>query len=618
MTAHSGTEGTATKTATRDLFRRVFAVLKPPPDMTLSQWADEKRVLSKKTSAEPGRWKTSKAPYQREIMDAISDVTVQKVVVMSAAQIGKTDGFILNPIGYYMDYDPSPIMVMQPNLQMGESFSKDRLSPIIQDTPALHEKVSDKTRNSGNTILHKEFPGGHITIVGANSPSGLRSRPIRILLADEIDGYPPTAGKDGDPLLLASKRLTTFWNKKEVFISTPTIKGASRIEIEFENSTQEIWHVPCPSCGEYQPLEWGQIHFDKNNLDEIGYVCEKCGTLSSEIEWKELFIKGKFVPRFPERTVRGFYLNSLASLFVDWRETVEKFLVANEEKKKGNIEMLKAWTNTEMAQTWEEEGVEISDDSLYNRREKYNCEVPNGVLILTAGIDTQDDRFEIEVVGWGVDRESWGIRYQIIYGDLKQQAVWDSLSDFLNQTFTRKDGTKLKIIRACMDAGGHFFNQVCKFCKERYSRGILPIRGRGGADVPYIPRASKNNRANTPLFTLGVDTGKELIYQSLEVQEEGANYCHFPRDKGRGYTVDYFKGLTAERRVMTYKKGRAQFVWELKKHGTKRNEPLDCRNYAQAALEISGVVLKKKDESTTVAAGSGKKRRGRKTRSGGI
>lgn len=606
------------KTATRDLFRRVFAVLKPPPDMTLSQWADAKRVLSKKTSAEPGRWKTSKAPYQREIMDAISDVAVQKVVVMSAAQIGKTDGFILNPIGYYMDYDPSPIMVMQPNLQMGESFSKDRLSPMIQDTPALREKVSDKTRNSGNTILHKEFPGGHITIVGANSPSGLRSRPIRILLADEIDGYPATAGKDGDPLLLASKRLTTFWNKKEVFISTPTVKGASRIEIEFENSTQEIWHVPCPACGEYQPLEWAQVHFDKNNLDEINYVCEKCGTVSSEVEWKELFVKGKFFPRFPERTVRGFYLNSLASLFVEWREIVEKFLVANDEKKKGNIEMLKAWTNTEMAQTWEEEGSEIDNDSLYQRREKYNCEVPNGVLVLTAGIDTQDDRFEIEVVGWGVDRESWGIKYQIIYGNLDQQPVWDSLDAFLNQTFTRADGSKMKIIRACMDAGGHYFNQVLKFCKKRFARGILPIRGRDGFDVPYIPRPSKNNREQTPLFTLGVDTGKALVYQALAVTEEGANYCHFPRESDRGYTEDYFKGLTAERMVLTYTKGKAHYVWRLKENWTKRNEPLDCRDYARAALEISGVVLKKKDENTTIAAGKSGKRRGRQTRSGGI
>lgn len=605
------------KTATHNLFKRIFTILQPPPDMTLTQWADEFRVLSKKTSAEPGRWRTSKAPYQRDIMNAISDMSVQKVVVMSAAQIGKTDGFILNPIGYFMHYDPAPIMIMQPNLQMGESFSKDRLSPMINDTPVLRDKVNDKSRNSGNTILHKEFPGGHITIVGANSPSGLRSRPIRILLADEIDGYPATAGKDGDPLLLASKRLTTFWNKKEVFISTPTVKGASRIDVEFENSTQEIWHIPCPSCGELQALEWAQVSFDKDNLNEINYVCAKCGVVHSEVEWKEQFNKGKFIPRYPERKVRGFYLNSLASLFVEWKEIVEKFVVANEEKKKGNIELLKAWTNTEMGQTWEEEGSEIEHDALYKRREKYNCEVPAEVICLTAGVDTQDDRFEIEVVGWGVDRESWGIKYQILYGDLKQQRVWDDLDTFLNQTFTRSDGAKLKIVRTCMDAGGHFFNQVCKFCKDRFARGIFPIRGKGGFDVPYIPRPSKNNRVQTPMFTLGVDTGKALIYQSLSVEEDGANYCHFPREKEKGYTEEYFKGLTAERMVLTYKKGKAQYVWKLKENGTKRNEPFDCRNYAQAALEISGVVLKKQEKIADPAAQT-VKRRGRRSRSGGI
>jgi len=585
--------------------------------MTLTEWADEKRVLSKKTSAEPGRWKTSKAPYQREIMNAISDVGVQKVVVMSAAQIGKTDGFILNPIGYFMDYDPAPIMVMQPNLQMGESFSKDRLTPMLRDTPALRDKVNDKARNSGNTILHKEYPGGHVTIVGANSPSGLRSRPIRILLADEIDGYPATAGKDGDPLLLASKRLTTFWNKKEVFISTPTVKGVSRIEIEFENSTQEIWHVPCPHCGEYQELEWGQVSFDKDNLSEINYVCLKCGVIDSEIAWKDLFVNGKFIPRFPDRKVRGFFLNSLASLFVEWKEIVEKFLVANEEKKKGNIELLKAWTNTEMGQTWEEEGNEIEHDALYRRREKYNCEIPNEVICLTAGVDTQDDRFEIEVVGWGVERESWGIKYQILYGDLKQQRIWDDLKAFLSQTFTRADGTKLKLLRTCVDMGGHFHNEVIKFCKPLFPT-VLPIRGRGGFDVPYIPRPSKNNRLQTPMWTLGVDTGKALIYQSLAVEEEGANYCHFPRDKDAGYTEDYFKGLTAERMVMTYKKGKAQYVWKLKENGTKRNEPLDCRNYAQAALEIAGgiSVLKKQERAETTAAPV--KKRGRGVRGQGV
>lgn len=604
------------KKATINLFEKIFSALKPPPDMTISQWADEFRRLSSESSAEPGRWKTTKAPYQREIMDAISDLKVQKVVVMSAAQIGKTDGFILNPIGYFMHYDPSPIMVLQPTIQMAETFSKDRLSPMLRDTPVLKERVNDKSRNSGNTILQKIFPGGHVTMVGANSASSLASRPIRILLADEIDRYPATAGNEGDPLLLAGKRLTTFWNKKEICVSTPTIKGLSRIEVEFEHSTQEEWNVPCPECGEYQPMEWARVIFNKENLDEISFACEKCGVVLSEVEWKEQYQKGKFVAKHPDRKVRGFHLNALSSLFVEWKEIVQKFITANEEKKKGNIELLKVWTNTEMGQTWEEEGEQLEKDVLYKRREKYNCEVPEDVICLTAGIDTQDDRFEIEVVGWGEGKESWGIKYQVIYGDLKLKNVWDELDMFLDQTFTRTDGAKLKIICACMDSGGHFTNSVYKFCKARIARRIFAIKGKGGAEVPYFNKPSTSNREKTPLFTIGVDTGKALLYQRLAVEEEGPNYCHFPKEKDKGYTQEYFKGLTAEKMVMTYKKGKAQYVWTLKDGGYKRNEPLDVRNYATVALEIANPVLKKPDKTEATAAQT--KKRGRRSRSGGI
>ncbi|MBE6012095.1 MAG: phage terminase large subunit family protein [Lachnospiraceae bacterium] len=601
------------KKATVDLFTKIFNVLEPPPDMTISQWADEYRRLSPESASEPGRWKTSRAPYQREIMNAISDVTVTKVVVMSAAQIGKTDMCLLNSIGYYMHYDPSTIMVLQPTIQMAETFSKDRLSPMLRDTPVLKDKVNNKNRNSGNTILQKIFPGGHVTMIGANSSSSLASRPMRILLADEIDRYPATAGNEGDPLLLAIKRLATFWNKKIVCVSTPTIKGLSRIEIEYEHSTQEVWNVPCPDCGKYSPLEWANIVFDKNNLDEIRCACPHCGVISSESEWKELFIKGKFVAKYPNRKVRGFHLNSLASLFVEWREIVEKFLTANEEKKKGNIELLKVWTNTEMGQTWEEEGTAIETNDLYKRREKYNCEVPEDVICLTAGVDTQDDRFEIEVVGWGIEKENWGIKYQKIYGDLKQPEIWNDLDNFLNQTFTRADGAKLKIACTCMDSGGHFTNQVYKFCKDREARRIYAIKGKGGAEVPYINQPTRSNRAKTPLFTLGVDTGKSLLYQRLSVEKEGPNYCHFPKENDKGYDENYFKGLTSEKLVMSYKRGKAQYVWTLKDSGYKANEPLDLRNYATAAVEIMNPLLKKQENKASTV-----KKRGRRQITGGI
>ncbi len=580
------------KKNTFDLLCKIFEGLKPPPPITITEWADEYRRLSPEASAEPGRWKTSKAPYQKEIMDAIGEVGVEKVVVMSAAQIGKSDACILNPLGYYMHYDPSPIMILQPTIQMAEAFSKDRISPMLRDTPILQDKVDDKSRTSGNTILQKIFPGGHVTMVGANSPSSLASRPIRILLADEIDRYPVTAGTEGDPLLLATKRLTTFWNKKIVCVSTPTIKDLSRIEVEYEHSTQGEWNIPCPHCGEYNPLEWAYIKFDKEDLSEIEYTCRHCGAIASEYAWKSNFDKGKFIFKYPRRAVKGFHLNALASLFVSWADIVEKFLVANEEKKKGNIELLKAWTNTEMGQTWEEEGEQIDQDELMNRLEEYGCEVPEEVIVLTAGVDVQDDRFEVEVVGWGEEKESWGIYYKKIYGDLKTETVWQDLDNFLGRTFETKDGRQLKIYSTCIDSGGHFTQEVYKFTKKRIARRIWAIKGRGGSQTPYYSKPSTSNAYKTPLFTLGVDTGKALLYQRLAVEEPGPNYCHFPEEEGRGYTEEYFKGLTSEKLVCTYKKGRAQHVWKVKK-GIKRNEPLDIRNYATAALEITSPILKK-------------------------
>ena len=601
----------------KTIYRRIFSKLKPPPEMKMSDWADQYRRLSQGASAEPGRWRTEKVPHQKEIMDTIADVKVKKVVVMSSAQIGKTEGAVLNTIGYYMHYDPAPVLIMQPTIQMAEAFSKDRLSKMLQDTPVLSGLVNDKGRNTGNTILQKIFPGGHITMVGANSPSSLASRPIQILLADEVDRYPATAGKEGDPLFLASERLTTFWNSKEVYVSTPTIKDASRIEIEYQHSSQGEWNVPCPECGELQPLEWSGVVFDRDNLDSIQYACAKCGCISPEAAWKKHFKEGRYIHADPENPVKGFHLNALGSTLAQWKDIAEKFILANEEKKKGNIEPLKSWTNTKMGQTWEEEGTQVDDEELLKRRERYNCEVPPEVLYLTAGVDTQDDRFEIEVVGWGAEYESWGIQYSVLYGDTSnlQHQVWADLDAFLAQTFQKPDGTRMKIICTCVDSGGHRTNQVYKFCKARFNRRIFAIKGSNDSAAAYIQKPTKSNREQAYLFTLGVDTGKSLLLQRLQVEEEGPGYCHFPKEENKGYGESYFIGLTAEKQVLVYKKGRPFFEWRIKDAAHKRNEALDCRNYASAAIEISGVPLKKLDtpQKTTPPP---KKKRGRRTNGG--
>lgn len=602
---------------TKEMFARCVAVLKPPPQLTLSQWADTYRMLSAENSATPGRWHTDNAPYQREIMDAIGDPHVRKVVVKSAAQIGKT-AMLMNMLGYYMHYHPAPVLVMQPTIEMGQTFSKDFLAPMIRDTPVLRVLVDTKSRYAGNTILKKNFPGGHVTIIGANSPASLASRPIKVLLCDEVDRYPASAGTEGDPLLLAQKRQTTFWDKKTVIVSTPTIKGASRIETEFLETTREEWNVPCPECGHFQPLRWADIVFDRNDLKKgVKLRCEHCGCESGEYAWKAQEIYGRFVPENPRAAARGFHLNTLASTFCGWAEVVEKFLLAKEMLDQGDPEKMKTWVNTELGETWEEPGEKLEDADLVTRREVYGAQVPENVLVLTAGVDVQDDRFEIEVVGWGVGKESWGIRYQKIYGDMLKEQIWEDLDAFLASTFSKKDGTQLQILCTCIDSGGHQTDRVYRFTKERYERRIFAIKGKGGQGVPYLRNPTRNNRVQTPLFVIGVDAGKALVYQRLRHEPPercGPNYCHFPLDEEAGYDEQYFKGLTSEKAVVRFHKGRAVTTWEIKDASHKRNEPLDTRNYATAALEIANPVLQKTEQG----AEQRQRTPGRRRLSGGI
>lgn len=556
------------------LFREIARVVAPPPELTVSQWADLYRRLSSESSAEPGQWRTDRAPYQREIMDAINDPVVETVVVMTSAQVGKTE-ILLNIIGYHIDYDPAPIMVMQPTLQMAQAFSKDRLAPMLRDSPALHGKVADvRSRDSGNTVLHKTFPGGHITMVGANSPAGLASRPIRILLADEVDRFPASAGTEGDPLTLAEKRTTTFWNRKKVYVSTPTIKGVSRIEAAFLSSSQEEWCLPCPTCGTHQTLTWAQIRFEDATME-----CIKCGARHGEFEWKAG--NGKWVAKENNPRVRGFHLNELASPWKRWTKIIEEFL----EAKRGGPEMLKAWVNTTLGETWEEEGEGVEADDLMKRREYYDCEVPEEVLVLTAAVDVQDNRLEYEIVGWGLGKESWGIQYGVIMGDPGQEKVWEDLDMILEKTYRRKDGVELKVMTTCIDSGGHHTKEVYEYCKKRELKRVWAIKGQGGSGMPFVIRPKRRNDAGVWLFNLGVDVGKDTVTSRLKIQEKGPGYCHFPMDKGRGYDEDYFKGLTSEHRVTRYKRGKPVIHWEKRVSGA-RNEPFDLRVYATAAFEI--------------------------------
>lgn len=565
------------------LFRGIAKLAAPPPELTVSQWADAYRRLSPEASAEPGQWRTSRAPFQREVMDAINDPRVQNIVMMFSAQVGKTE-VLLNAIGYFVDHDPAPIMLVQPTEQMAEAFSKDRLAPMIRDTPTLGKKIRDvKSRTSGNTLLHKKFPGGHITLAGSNAPASLASRPIRIVLLDEVDRYPASAGTEGDPVNLVTKRTTTFWNRKRIMVSTPTIKNASRIEFAYEESSMEQWCLPCPSCGEVQPLRWKQIHFEYDEETKMTvkaeHACFKCGALHGEHEWKAG--EGKWVARKDNVKTRGFHLNELASTFVSWKEIVHNF----KEAVKGGKEMIKTWTNTSLAETWEEQGEQLDDELLYQRREDYGEEVdvPDEVVLLTAGVDTQDNRLEVEVVGWGAGKESWGIQYHIIPGDPARPETWQALDSYLDRQWRRPDGSGVIVAAVCVDSGGHHTTEVYKYCLRREHRRIFAIKGEGGPGKPIIAGHSRTKREKCLLVRVGVDAGKERITSNLKLEEWGPGYCHFPNAPDKGYSEQYFRGLTSERKVLRYYKGQPRYEWQ---KTTARNEPLDLRNYALAALEI--------------------------------
>lgn len=561
-------------------FKYLCEQLTPPKNLKIADWADEYRQLSSESSAEPGQWRTSRAEYQREIMNAICAPGVETVVVMSSSQVGKSE-VLLNSLGYFIHYDPAPILLLQPTLEMAQAFSKDRISAMVRDTPVLRDRVdSTKAKNSSNTILHKTFKGGHVTLVGANSAAGLASRPVRIVMADEVDRFPVSAGSEGDPLRLAVKRTATFWNRKLVFVSTPTIKGESRIEQLYEDSSRERYYLECPACGEPQILKWANIDFDS-----LGHVCEACGAISEEFEWKRQ--PGGWIADNPDNTkVRGFHLNELYSPWKRWSEVIEDFRSA----KHGGPEQLKVWVNTALGQTWEEEGEKVDEDKLQEHAHYYNCQVPDRVLILTAGIDVQDDRLEVEVVGWGAGYESWGIEYRVFIGDPGQSPVWAQLDEYLTRSFEYADHRRTIIACSCIDSGGHFTQEVYDFCKTREGRRIFAIKGMGGQGLPLVGRLSRNNRKKVALFPIGVDTGKELLFSRLKIEQEGPGFCHFPRELDKGYSYEYFKGLLSEKRITRYSKGRKQYQWVKEKSGA-RNEPLDVRNYATAALSILNVNL---------------------------
>jgi len=574
--------------ALRDGFRREVP-------QSVSEWADAHRFLSEMASSEPGRWRTSRTPYLREIMDCLSpENPTRRVVVMAGAQLGKTEcGNCW--LGHVIHRTPGPMLYVEPTLDVVKKVSRQRITPMIEATPVLSSRVKvARSRDSGNTVQVKEFKGGLLIMTGANSAAGLRSMPIRFLFCDEVDEYPGDVEGQGDPVALAEKRTATYPRRKVLLTSTPTIRGVSRIEREYLASDQRRFYLPCPECGHMDFLQWtlggwrgneGRHHhivWEGRDPLTVCLCCAKCDARISEHRKSWMLSRGEWRATTEGADgVAGFHLSSLYSPlgWKSWAECAVEFWDSKDDPFR-----LKTWVNTVLGETWEEAGDAIEAGVLKARLESYVAEVPNGVGVLVASVDVQGDRLEAQVVGFGDREESWLVAFEQMMGDPSRAEVWHKLDTFLQQPFQHESGRVCHVERTLVDSGGAHTEEVYRYCRARLNRNVYPLKGGSIEGRPLVERPSIHNRYKVPLFVLCVGTGKDIIMGRLQIPKgnRGPGYVHLP------VWVDdeYLAQLTAERAIRKYVKGRGSVrVWEKMRD---RNEALDMTVYALAALYSCG------------------------------
>jgi phage terminase large subunit GpA-like protein len=579
------------------LIKTELRLIHPPPKLTVSQWAEQKRYLSRDGGASQ-RWRNETAPYLVEIMDAASDPSIESIVYEKPTQVGGTE-VINNIIGYYIDQEPCRILYAQQTLETAEDYSKELLQPMFRDTPCLRGRVHEaRSRDANSTILRKRFPGGSLKLVGANSPRGFRMTPQRIVIGDDVDGFERNAGDEGSPIALMIRRTSTYPDRKIILVSSPTIEGTSEIDNAYKLSDQRIWEVPCPNCGEYQELVWTGIRWPSpqgkdqwysptHEIDRVRYVCAACEYPIEHRQKREMNLRGRWRARERFMGRAGFHHNALVSAFESWTEIVRHFL-----REKDDPKQFKVFKNTKLAETWKVTlGEQIQHDALYLRREAYGPDLPQGVVVLTAAVDVQESpaRLEVEVKGWGVGEESWGIAHHVFHGHIDQPLfdpqqpddpqrpnAWRRLDEFLGRQWHHPLGLHFRISCAFIDSG-HRTKEVYQFVRTRQFRQIFAIKGSSERGAPIVNRP-KRTRKNVMLIVVGTDTAKRTIYDRLKKTEPGPGYMHWSMD----YSEDYFRQVTAEHLVQKMKMGHLYNVWELQEG--RKNEGLDLNVYSYSAL----------------------------------
>jgi phage terminase large subunit GpA-like protein len=507
--------------------------------------------------------------------------------MMFAAQTGKTEAGS-NWLGYVIDHAPGPMLCVQPTVEMAKRLSKQRLESMITDTPCLAAKIAPaRARDSGNTMFSKEFSGGIMLLTGANSATGLRSAPCRYLFADEVDAFPSDVDGEGDPVALAERRTTTFARRKILLTSTPTVKDFSRIETEYLRSDQRRFYVPCPSCGGMQWLQWPRLKWDAKRSDDVQYQCEHCGERFKENHKPAMLAAGEWRATAPSNgKTAGFQLSGLYSPlgWCSWEQLVEDFLRA-----KSDAPALKVFVNTRLAETWEEDyAAAVSADGLLAKRLAYESGTcPDGVVLLTCGVDVQDNRLAVSVWGWGEGETGWMVWHQELMGDPTQTEVWAQLDQVLVTEWPTAAGKTLKVSQVAVDSGGHCTHEVYRYVRDRVRQNVVAIKGSSRRNSPAVGKGNKVDvswqgrvlKRGVTLYQLGTDTIKTTLFGRLRHNETGgAGTLYF----GMAADEEYFRQLTSERQALRYHRGFPIREW-VKKAGD-RNEALDCVVYAYAAM----------------------------------
>ncbi len=576
--------------------------LMPEPELSVAEWADKYRIVGK-PSPEPGPWDTSRVPYTKEIMESLSPSSPVEIVALMKAAQGAGTELGLNAIGCWMHMYPDSTMIVQPTVDTAKKFSRIRLDRMFEATPALRDIVADpRSRNSSNTISLKEFGPSRdsLIITGANSAVGLRSYPSRFVLGDEIDGYPVDVDGEGDPIDLIMQRTGAFRNRKLFLLSTPTIEEISNINRWYKAGDQRKFYVPCPLCGHMQALifgadrakngDLGGLRWPAGNPDLVRYQCEKCGDSFEEWRKVEILSKGIYIPEAPGNgagKIRSYHVNALYYPY-GWPENSWVNLAARWDRDHRDPIRLKTFINLKLGEPWKDPSeAKVDADVLVSRRESYGPEIPSQVAVLTAGVDVQANRLEAELVGWGRDEENWSIAYRVFPGDTSkmtngdpenQPSPWESLDQWLKSEYLSENGLSLSARACCVDSG-YQTAVVTRFCGERYSRKVWAVKGRSGPHPVWPKRVNRQRGQYPPPFIVGVDSAKENVYARLKLIDPGPGFCHFSTE----WDKDRFEQLTAEVRIPDYTGPAPKFVWRKKVAGS-RNEALDCRTYAYAAL----------------------------------